>query len=269
MSVGGGVTLHGTAWSSASPPVATVFYVHGIQSHAGWCHRLGSALNAQSIDLVVFDRRGSGMSGGIRGHADGAEAIIDDYRLALEHVRQTSRTSTVTVVGQSFGGSIVAALAAGGSIPTEQIVFCAPALGQQLRRWGVEEMARIGANRGLRMSPVGLSNSDYTRDERYLRFMHDDVLMVHEITTGMRASMVQLEQRYSTVTGWPVHGPIHLAIPEFDKIIDLATAEAILRRSVPMIDKATFPTDEHYLEWSAEHEAYFRWLGAIVTSNAS
>jgi alpha-beta hydrolase superfamily lysophospholipase len=42
-----------------------LYYVHGIQSHAGWLFETGPELARRSVVTYALDRRGSGRSGGV------------------------------------------------------------------------------------------------------------------------------------------------------------------------------------------------------------
>ncbi|HYN17981.1 MAG TPA: alpha/beta fold hydrolase, partial [Actinomycetes bacterium] len=66
-----GVELHYQRWSSErSPPWAVVVFLHGIASHGGWFAETAADLSEQGVAVYAPDRRGSGRSGGPRGHLD-------------------------------------------------------------------------------------------------------------------------------------------------------------------------------------------------------
>ena len=66
-----GVSLHYRAWRPAHLPVsAALVFAHGIASHSAWFAQTARYLAGQGIAVYAPDRRGSGLSGGTRGHAD-------------------------------------------------------------------------------------------------------------------------------------------------------------------------------------------------------
>jgi alpha-beta hydrolase superfamily lysophospholipase len=64
-----GVNLHYLHWrSGSSPPWAVLIFLHGMASHAGWFGETATHLNQHGVAVYGPDRRGSGRSGGPRGH---------------------------------------------------------------------------------------------------------------------------------------------------------------------------------------------------------
>src|SRR5215217_5433013 len=88
---GDGVRLHHLHWRSGqSPPSAAVVFLDGIASHAGWFSETAADLNRHGVEVYGLDRRGSGRSGGPRGHLDRYERALDDVEqlvrlVAAEH----------------------------------------------------------------------------------------------------------------------------------------------------------------------------------------
>ena len=73
-----GVELHRLRWySGRSPPWAVVIF-HGIASHGGWFAETAADLATAGVAVYAPDRRGSGRSGGPRGHLDRYERALDD-----------------------------------------------------------------------------------------------------------------------------------------------------------------------------------------------
>ncbi|UYM22854.1 alpha/beta fold hydrolase [Streptomyces albus] len=188
------LALH--TWDDGRPGLADLFYVHGLQSHAGWLFETGPALLERGVRLTVLDRRGSGASSGSRGHVPDARTVLDDYGSALGRVAAAA-PGPVTLLGQSFGGSLVAALVASGQVPDgTRLVLCAPALGQQRARLDQAARDRVRRARGTSLSVVRLEDEQYTEHPGYLRLMANDGLMVRSVTDSFRAAMVETEDLY-------------------------------------------------------------------------
>lgn len=79
-----------------------VVYVHGLGDHARRSTPLGGALAAAGWDAVLVDRRGHGLSEGIRGDA----ALLDDLALARRALADARERfgGPVVLMGDSLGG---------------------------------------------------------------------------------------------------------------------------------------------------------------------
>jgi alpha-beta hydrolase superfamily lysophospholipase len=257
-----GVQLALHRWSEPDCHPA-IFYIHGIQSHAGWLFETGPELVKRGVALYALDRRGSGRSGGTRGHVASLDVLLTDYLRGIAAVREMLQHGSVVVLGQSLGGSVLAGLCARGQLNAQGLIFCAPALGQQRARQSPERLAELRLKKGTATSPVSLKDTDYTDDQRYLRFMASDTLMLREVTENTRSTMVLLEDSYADVRS-VLQVPTFLATPAHDPIIDLLVARRWLRRLVDSFEEQCFAADRHYLDFSAARDRYWDWLAACA-----
>ena len=69
-------------------PKATLLVVHGIGEHSGRYANVGAALAQVDIDVMAFDNRGFGQSGGRRAFVTSFDQFVDDVVEMLEE-RQT------------------------------------------------------------------------------------------------------------------------------------------------------------------------------------
>ena len=82
-----GVELHYLRWCGRpSPPWAVVVFLHGIASHGGWFAETAADLDSHGVAVYAPDRRGSGRSGGPRGHLNRYERALDDVDEVLRLV---------------------------------------------------------------------------------------------------------------------------------------------------------------------------------------
>ena len=252
------LALHQWAQDGAG---AAIFYIHGIQSHAGWLFETGPALARRGVSFFAADRRGSGRSGGMRGHLASSAQVFDDYLRCIARVRSLTGHLPLLVLGQSFGGSILAGLEASGPLRADALLFCAPALGQQRARHDHDRLVALRRRSGTALAPLSLEDGDYTGEERYLRFMAEDPLMLRSVTEATRATMVGIEDSYMEAREAPENAvATFVAIPEDDPIIDLAAAGRVIARRYPGHVARRFATSWHYLEFTAIREAYWDWV---------
>src|SRR5262245_59002774 len=62
-----GVALHVQAWPTTGPGHGTVLIVHGLGEHIGRYARVAAHLDARGWNVVGYDHRGHGRSGGAKG----------------------------------------------------------------------------------------------------------------------------------------------------------------------------------------------------------
>lgn len=100
-----GTRLYGEYYQ-AREPKAFMLVVHGLQSHSGWY--VNGQKNAQAgITSFAYDRRGSGMSDGMHGHAESVSDFMDDFEAALKFVRRKNRSGLpIHIMANSLGAVV-------------------------------------------------------------------------------------------------------------------------------------------------------------------
>ena len=90
-----GTRLH-ASFFPARRPRAGLLLVHGLQSHAGWFEASGTAreLADAGISCLAYDRRGSGRSAGMTGHADSADDFPMDLDAGVAALRRELRRAS-------------------------------------------------------------------------------------------------------------------------------------------------------------------------------
>lgn len=113
--------LRTRAWGAAT--AEPVVCVHGVGQHGGIFEDLGEALAAAGRRVTAVDLRGHGGSGheppwNLDTHVDDLLETLDDAGI-----------ETATLIGHSFGGTVVAALAARAPQRVRRLVLLDPGLG--------------------------------------------------------------------------------------------------------------------------------------------
>lgn len=76
-------------------PKALVLGVHGLQSNGRWFNRTGTALAKQGISVMIYDRRGSGLSDGNKTLLEklfGFLGVREDFDPNPDETKLTSNT---------------------------------------------------------------------------------------------------------------------------------------------------------------------------------
>jgi alpha-beta hydrolase superfamily lysophospholipase len=129
-----GLVLHLHHWPCVTPR-GTVLLVHGLGEHGGrYCHT-AAALNGWGWDVIGYDHRGHGRSGGARGRIDHADALLEDLGRMVDAV-QAQQPGPLVLLGHSMGGLIAArfvaealrAQPAAWSRAVDALVLSSPAL---------------------------------------------------------------------------------------------------------------------------------------------
>ena len=239
-----------------------LFYIHGLQSHGGWLFETGAELASRGVCVEVLDRPGSGLPRVPLPSSSG-----DLLNLYQRWLTETEVAGRRTVVGQSMGASVLAALVAERRVPEDfTIVLCAPALGQQRGRHTAAELDHFRGLSGPELMPVTLRDEDYPSLPEYLRWMANDAGMLRAITADFRRIMVELEDRILAAGSHPWQDrSVFVAVPAQDRIVNPFVAAQFLEALAPSAERTILATSDHYIEFSSARGAYWDWLARICT----
>jgi hypothetical protein len=249
----------------------TVFYIHGIQSHAGWLFETAGRLLYSGIQTIVADRRGSGESGGGRGWIPSLAALFADYKKGFDECLRWSEGKVPIVIGQSLGGGILAGLLSKQIFPVDLdiVIFCAPALGQ-FRAKNVDSILGGIRLEHKNMMPYAINIPDegYTSIPKYLEFIKHDKRILRQAPKATRSVLLQLEDSYQNFIPWQNVRSVYFCRPEYDPIINLDASIACLSKLSPcMPNIVLFPTSSHYLEFSECREQYWSFLEKMAVGS--
>lgn len=108
-------------------PRARVLLVHGISEHSGRHHHTFDFFQRQNIELVRFDMRGAGRSGGKRQWCEEFHDYVQDVDLVYQWICRTADPLPFFLMGHSLGGAIALHFAADRSHELDGLVLTAPA----------------------------------------------------------------------------------------------------------------------------------------------
>jgi alpha-beta hydrolase superfamily lysophospholipase len=130
-----GLALHVQAWPAPAAAHGTVLIVHGLGEHIGRYAHVAARLNAKGWNVVGYDHRGHGRSGGAKGCLNADDDLLRDLALVVDAAR-AQFPGTLVLLGHSMGGLVAARFVAEGLAPqpatrhraVDALVLSSPAL---------------------------------------------------------------------------------------------------------------------------------------------
>ena len=132
-----GLSLQVRTWPLASSSLAhgTLLIVHGLGEHIGRYDHVAAQLNACGWNVVGYDQRGHGRSGGDRGRLAAADSLLQDLARVIDAVR-AEHAGPLLLLGHSMGGLVAARFVAEGLLSSpaawhravDALVLSSPAL---------------------------------------------------------------------------------------------------------------------------------------------
>lgn len=267
-----GIPLLVRRWPAIGPGRATVLLVHGLAEHSGRYEGVGAQLAAAGLEVVAYDQRGFGGSGGRRADVERWSLSQDDLEDRLEDVRRTSNGRPVVLFGHSLGGLLALGYAVADPprpLP-DLLVLSAPALDSTVPRW-----KRILARALGSIAPTVSVRNDFdgsvlSRDPSVGAGYLADPLNRHATTVRFGAASFAEQARVRAALG-------RLTVPtlvyhgEDDRLVP-AMASAPLA-AVPGVVRRTYPNLRHESHNEPEGPAVIAdvidWLRARTTALAA
>ena len=275
LKVSDGVRLHYLRWSSGrSPPWAVVVFLHGIASHAGWFAETAADLNHQGVAVYGPDRRGSGRSGGSRGHLVRYERALDDVEEIVRLARAEHRGTPVFLAASSWAAKLAVVYAALRPAPLSGLMLLGPGL---LARVNLSPTGRARVIVGHLLTPtarlpIPLTPELYTANPPYLDFIRADPLRLLEATTRFFWETARLDRRRRRAST-RLSLPLLLLQGEDDKMMKVPETRRWFE-GLGVEDKTyvAYPDAGHTLDFEPDRTRYLAdmlgWLSARVPSGS-
>lgn len=191
-----GLKLHGHRWPRAGAH-GRVLIVHGLGEHGGRYADLASHLNAAGYEVLAWDQRGHGRSGGPRGDMPDAQAGLQDVALMVDAAR-AGGSGPLVLLGHSLGGLVAARFLAGTlasprpawAREVDALVLSSPALDAGL---GAAQKLLLSVARRLfphRALGNGLDPAWVSRDPAVVAAYRADPLVHDRVTATLVQFMV-------------------------------------------------------------------------------
>jgi acylglycerol lipase len=268
---GDGVRLHHLHWRSGqSPPSAAVVFLHGIASHAGWFSVTAADLNRHGVEVYGLDRRGSGRSGGPRGHLDRYERALDDVEQLVRLVAAEHPQIPVFLAASSWAAKLGVVYAAQRAGPLSGLLLLGPGLLPRvnLAPWRRALVVTGHLVRPTARLPIPLTPELYTANPPYRDYIRADPLRLLEATTQFYWETARLDRRRDRDTPRLVL-PVLLLQGEDDQMMDVpATRRWFAQLGGELTTYRAYPDAGHTLDFEPDRTQYLddmlAWLSTTV-----
>ncbi len=255
-----GFRLHFRHWPAAGEVRGVVLALHGIQSHSGWYEYSSQRLAKAGFDVYFADRRGAGLNGFRRGHADHGERLLQDVRQLVRLARREHPGVPLSLLGLSWGGKIAAALACTSPDCMDRLVLLYPGLAPQIRptRWQLLQL-KFARHHDIRHHPVTVPLEDprlITADAERHEFINNDPLVSRYVTSGFLNSGRDLDRIVDRHAD-RIHHPTLLVLAGEDRIIDNSKTKLLVDSfSTREVTTVCYPGAQHTLEFESVRDQF-------------
>ncbi len=271
-----GVNLHYLRWSSGrSPPWAVIIFLHGIASHAGWFGETAADLNRQGVAVYGPDRRGSGRSGGPRGHLERYGRALDDVEEMVRLVSSQHQTTPIFLAASSWAAKLAVVYAAQRPASLSGLLLLGPGLLPRVNLSPTRQLLVVVGHLVAPTArlPIPLTPELYTTNPPYVDFVRGDRLRLLEATTRFFWETARLDRRRGRVSA-QLNLPLLVLQGEDDKMMDVAkTRRWFSRLSVEDRTYVAYAGAGHTLDFEPDRARYLadmlEWLSDRLPSGSS
>jgi alpha-beta hydrolase superfamily lysophospholipase len=177
LTAGDGVLLQGRRWLPEQTEArAAAIFMHGIASHGAWFAETAAFLAEHEIAVYALDRRGSGLSGGPRGHISSYGQAIADAEACLDLVAREHPGRPVFLIGSSWAAKLAVAVAARQQDRLAGLILHGPVLFPRVDLSVPQKLLVLTTHRSdsQRQVPIPLSPALYTKNPDGLAYIEGD-----------------------------------------------------------------------------------------------
>jgi acylglycerol lipase len=270
-----GVRLHYLCWRSGrSSPWVVIVFLHGIASHGGWFVETATDLNHRGVAVYAPGRRGSGRSGGRRGHLARYGRALDDVEEVMRLVSSEHVGTPVFLAASSWAAKFAVVYASLRPAPLSGLLLLGPGL---LPRVNLSPVRRVGVIVGhlvtpMARLPIPLTPELYTANPPYLDFIRTDPLRLLEATARFFWETARLDRRRRRASD-RLRIPLLVLQGQDDKMMDVPkTRRWFTRLGVEDKTYLAYAGAGHTLDFEPDRTGcladMLAWLSARVSSGS-
>lgn len=247
-----GVQLHLRTWLPAERrPDAALVFVHGIASHGAWFSDTAGHLADRGIAVYAPDRRGSGLSGGPRGHVPRYELAVADLRRVLAEVARRHPATPIFLAGSSWAAKLAVVTAAVAQDQLAGLILHCPGLFPRVDLTLRRKLAVLVGHvvRAHDAVAIPLEPEDYTEQAAGLDYIRNDPYRLLTATTRFFWETRRLD-RARDAAARSLRLPILLQMGDADRMMDTpATRRWLATLPAPDRTAITYRGAAHTLDF--------------------
>lgn len=244
---------------------AAILVIHGLQSHVEW-HRSAMEEWAKSDILsLAFDRRGSGLSEGERGHFNSVDELLEDTTAAYEELKRSLPPSTpIYIFGNSFGFFLSVPFTKRFENEIKGLILSAPAsTSTKESDYSLKEKAKILISRPHARYKVAFSTDFITTNPKGLEYIRNDPYFLKEFTASFLRSTL-LMRTLANYNFKKLNVPALVIFASKDRIVDNKKAMKKLSSTAAASSKIVLIEGDHDLTLSGQgskvNETILEWI---------
>jgi alpha-beta hydrolase superfamily lysophospholipase len=248
-------------------------YLHGIQSHGAWYVETAAELARRGYAVYLTDRRGSGASGGPRGHFPSTARLVDDVRRFVEVARKDN-SAPAFVVGGCWGARAAVAYALEERDSLAGLMLVCPALFAKVDVPPADKLRVVAGRLASPMSPIRIPLDDemFTSNPHFLEYIKTDPLSLREVTASFFFRQAVWDRWLRRQTGLRL--PMLLLQSGRDPIVDVDAVRAWFSRLESRHKRyVSYPEWGHLLDFEDDRQRYWNdaadWLDSLTAQPAA
>lgn len=182
-------------WKTCEDPEKIFIYVHGIESHSGWFSNTANMLADLGYAIYAPDRRGAGMSEGLRGHMDSYDDILKDIKVLFAQLKGGYPRADIYIIGLSLGGSIAVNYSLKFPGDLKGIIMISPAIETKIDLPLLRKIKVLSSAIFIptRLFSIPIEIDMFTRNKEFIDFIKSDPLRLTKVTAKFYLEILKMK----------------------------------------------------------------------------